>query len=198
MAAQAVIDFRDVQALVASGYKQLDHVAIIALRLGDDPARARRWLAAVTERVPAIATPIPSTIATPQVMMPYVPEAARPTPTDVFSRPTLAQPEPIVPEERPTLVALVIPAVAPIAKASVVSRPPPLPPQARKGAAAALRHAPPPLPALPTEPMRAPQPTPVREEDIEASFTAIERTSNLPPRVGTLPTDMNEVRALFD
>jgi len=145
-----------------------------------------------TASPPAPLPSAPPAISTPPMMLPYLPPEAQPTPTDVFSRPTLAHPEPILEEERPTLVALVIPSVQPaedsrppIAKAkSSAPRPPPLPPQAHKSIG--------PLP-----PMRAPLPTPIRDEDIEASFTALERTSDRPPRLGTLPTDMNEVRTLF-
>jgi hypothetical protein len=149
------------------------------------------------ETPPAIGgepSPAAASITTPQVMMPYVPAAARPTPTDVFDRPTVAKLEPVIPEERPTLVALVIPSVqpetaqaprAPIAKAA--PRPPPLPPQARRA----------PLSPPPPPPMRPPAPTPVRDEDIEASFASIERTSDHPPRMGTLATNMDEVRGLF-
>jgi hypothetical protein len=134
-------------------------------------------------------------------MMPaYVPPDARPTPTDVFDRPTVELLEPFVAEDRPTMVAPET-TVAELVKATAAATPAnpavprPRPPLARgeprpdstqKRPAVAR-----PSPAPRDKPLKLPI------DDVDQGFAAIEAQAGPPSSRGTLEVDLTGVRVLF-
>lgn len=157
---------------------------------------------------PEAAPPKPTTrmISTPHVMPAYVPPAARPTPVDVFERPTVPTLEPLAPiaaGERPTVV--VPEPVIPQAAAKPVAKPAATLPRPRPAAPPVAKPQPPKPPPAPSPKASAVQPKVARPaappakagDDVETSFATIERKSQRPPRPGTLKTDLTDVRKLF-
>lgn len=143
----------------------------------------------------------PELIATPVMMPAYVPPDARPTPTDIYDRPTMRQLEPVVVEERPTVVQPAA-AVASLAKESAAAPPstpnPPLPRPPRPIARAEPRPDSPSGDRPATLPMSAPEAKPrTRAATDGAKVVARAEAGRRAPLAGKLKVDLTDVRALF-